>query len=32
MSYVQFSEHLSALNIPVIDYPVEDLEDELRVA
>jgi len=32
MSYSQFAEHLSALDIAVVDYPPEDLEDELRVA
>jgi prevent-host-death family protein len=32
MSYSQFTEHLSALGISIVDYPVEDLADELRVA
>lgn len=32
MTYAEFAEYLSALNIPVVDYPVEELEDELRVA
>jgi len=32
MSYVLFIEHLSREGIPVVDYPPEDLEDELRVA
>ncbi|CAA6801061.1 MAG: Prevent-host-death family protein [uncultured Thiotrichaceae bacterium] len=31
MSYAQFAEHLSALNIPVVDYPPEELADELAV-
>lgn len=32
MSYAQFAEHLSVLNIAVVDYPAEELADELRVA
>ena len=32
MPYVLFSEHLSRIGIPVVDYPVDDLEEELRVA
>lgn len=32
MPYVLFSEHLSRMGIPVVDYPQEELEDELRVA
>ena len=31
MSYAKFAEHLSALGIAVVDYPPEDLEDELSV-
>ena len=29
-SYIKFAEHLSALGITVVDYPPEDLEDELN--
>jgi len=32
MPYVLFSEHLSRRGIPVVDYPPEELEDELWVA
>jgi predicted HTH domain antitoxin len=32
MTYVLFSEHLSKLGIPVIDYSTDDLEEELRIA
>lgn len=32
MSYVLFSEHLSRIGIPVVDYPVDELEEELEVA
>ncbi len=32
LSYAKFAKYLSGLNISVVDYPVEDLEDELRVA
>lgn len=31
MSYAKFAEHLSALDIAVVDYPPEDLEEELNV-
>ena len=31
MSYAEFAEYLSALNIAVVDYPPEELEDELNV-
>jgi Uncharacterized small protein len=30
MPYVLFTEHLSRAGIPVVDYPPEELEDELR--
>lgn len=32
MPYVLFSEHLSRIGIPVVDYPVDELEAELEVA
>lgn len=32
MPYVLFTEHLSRRGIPVVDYPPDELEDELRVA
>jgi len=32
MPYVLFTEHLSRMGIPVVDYPADELEDELRVA
>jgi len=31
MSYAKFAAHLSALGIAVVDYPPEDLEEELNV-
>ena len=31
LSYAKFTEHLSALDIAVVDYPPEELEDELSV-
>lgn len=30
LSIAEFSEHLSRLNIAVVDYPSNELEDELR--
>lgn len=32
MPYVLFSEHLSRIGIPVVDYPPDELEEELRAA
>lgn len=32
MPYVLFSEHLSRLGIAIVDYPADELEEELRVA
>ena len=32
MLYVLFSEHLSRLDIAVIDYSADELDEELRVA
>lgn len=32
LSYSQFAKHLSDLNIAVVDYSADELEDELRVA
>lgn len=32
MPYVLFSEHLSRIGIPVVDYSVDELEEELAVA
>lgn len=32
MPYVLFTEYLSREGIPVVDYPPEELGDELRVA
>lgn len=32
MPYVLFSEHLSRSGIPVVDYPADELEDELAAA
>ncbi len=31
MPYVLFMEHLSRAGIPVVDYPVEELDDELGI-
>lgn len=31
LSYAKFTEHLSALDIAVVDYPPGELEDELSV-
>ncbi|MEE9493214.1 MAG: UPF0175 family protein [Gammaproteobacteria bacterium] len=31
MPYVLFTEHLSRIGIPVVDYPADELEDELKV-
>ena len=32
MPYVLFSEHLSRIGIPVVDYSPDELEDELKAA
>lgn len=31
-TYVLFSEHISRIGIPVVDYPPDELEEELRAA
>ncbi len=31
MSIAEFSEYLSQLGIPVVDYPADELEEELRI-
>ena len=32
LSYVQFSEYLSRIGVAVVDYPPDELEDELKAA